>query len=290
MLIIRQPDFCVPLKIVMLGGASHYSGGADMDLKLSGKRVLVTGGNSGLGAAMVRAFAAEQARVAINYVVHPEQATQLAGELRAAGSRDVLTLAADVTQPDAVAAMFQQLDTAWGGIDVLVNNAGIDGARAMGWEADPVAWNRVLQINLGGAFLCAREALKRMVVQRSGVIINTSSVHELIAWSGYSAYCASKAGLSMLSKTLAQEAGEYGVRVLCIAPGAIRTPINADVWQDPAGQQDLISKIAIGRVGEPQDVAGMAVVLASDVAGYMTGSSVLVDGGMTDFPAFTHGG
>ena len=273
----------------MLGGATHYSGEAYMDLKLSGKRVLVTGGNSGLGAAMVRAFAAEQARVAINYVVHPEQTTPLAGELRAGGT-DVLALAADVTQADAVATMFQQVDAAWGGIDVLVNNAGIDGARAMAWEADAAAWSRVLQINLCGAFLCAREALKRMVQQHSGVIINTSSVHELIAWSGYSAYCASKAGLSMLSKTLAQEAGAHGVRVLCIAPGAIRTPINAGAWQDAAGQRDLISKIAIGRVGEPQDVAGMAVVLASGVAGYVTGSSVFVDGGMTDYPAFTHGG
>ena len=260
-----------------------------MDLKLSGKRVLVTGGNSGLGAAMVRAFAAERARVAINYLAHPEQTTQLAEQLRATGS-EVLALQADVAQADAVGAMFQQLDAAWGGLDVLVNNAGIDGPRAMAWEADALAWNRVLQINLSGSFLCAREALKRMVPQRSGVIINTSSVHELIAWSGYSAYSASKAGLSMLSKTLAQEAGAYGVRVLCIAPGAIRTPINAEVWQDAAGQQDLISKIALGRVGEPDDVAGMAVVLASDVAGYVTGTSVFIDGGMTDYPAFSHGG
>ena len=189
-----------------------------MDLKLTGKRVLVTGGNSGLGAAMVRAFATEHARVAINYLVHPEQTAQLAGELRAGGA-EVLELVADVAQANDVAAMFQKIDGAWGGLDVLVNNAGIDGARAMAWEADVAAWNRVLQINLGGAFQCAREALKRMVPQRSGVIINTSSVHEMIAWSGYSAYCASKAGLSMMSKTLAQEAGAHGVRVLCVAPG-----------------------------------------------------------------------
>jgi len=260
-----------------------------MDLKLTGKRVLVTGGNSGLGAAMVRAFAAEHARVAINYVAQPEQTTQLTNELRGAGA-EVLALEADVSRADAVAAMFLKIDTAWGGLDVLVNNAGIDGQRSMSWEADAAAWSRVLQINLAGAFLCAREALKRMIAQRSGVIINTSSVHEVIAWSGYSAYTASKAGLSMMSKTLAQEAGAYGVRVLCIAPGAIRTPINAEVWQDAAGMQDLISKIAIGRVGTPQDVAGMAVVLASDVASYVTGTSVFVDGGMTDYPAFTHGG
>src|ERR1700686_2445507 len=244
-----------------------------MDLKLSGKRVLVTGGNSGLGAAMVRAFAAEHARVAINYVVHPEQTAQFADQLRAGGT-DVLALEADVSRADAVASMFQKIDAAWGGLDVLVNNAGIDGQRAMSWEADAAAWSRVLQINLAGAFLCAREALKRMVLQRSGVIINTSSVHEVIAWSGYSAYTASKAGLSMMSKTLAQEAGGYGVRVLCIAPGAIRTPINAAVWQDAAGQQDLISKIAIGRVGEPEDVAGKAVVLAFHVGSYEGGTRV----------------
>ena len=260
-----------------------------MDLKLSGKRVLVTGGNSGLGAALVHAFAAEHARVAINYVAHPEQTTQLVDQLSAQGT-EVLAVEADVSRADAVAAMFLEIDAAWGGLDVLVNNAGIDGQRSMAWEADAAAWNRVLQINLAGAFLCAREALKRMVPQHSGVIINTSSVHEMIAWSGYSAYAASKAGLSMMSKTLAQEAGAHGVRVLCIAPGAIRTAINAEVWQDAAGQQDLISKIAIGRVGEPQDVAGMAVVLASEVAGYVTGTSVFIDGGMTDYPAFSHGG
>src|ERR1700686_3242434 len=149
----------------MLAGASHHSSGADMDLKLSGKRVLVTGGNSGLGVAMVRAFAAEQARVAINFIVHPELTEQLVGQLRAGGS-DVLALEADVTQADAVSAMFQKIDAAWGGLDVLVNNAGIDGPRAMAWETDALVWNRVLQINLTGAFLCARDALKRMVAQR----------------------------------------------------------------------------------------------------------------------------
>jgi glucose 1-dehydrogenase len=260
-----------------------------MDLKLGGKRVLVTGGNTGLGAAIVRAFAAEHARVAINYLVHPELTEQMAGELKASAG-EVLSLQADVSNPAQVTLMWQKIDSAWGGIDVLVNNAGVDGPRALSWEADAEAWNRVLQINLVGAFLCAREALKRMVAQKSGVIINTSSVHEQIAWSGYSAYCAAKAGLSMMSKTMAQEAGEHGVRVLCIAPGAIRTAINANVWQDAAGQQDLISKIAMGRVGEVQDIAGMAVVLASELAAYVTGTSVFVDGGMTDYPAFTHGG
>ncbi len=261
-----------------------------MELKLSGRRVLITGGNSGLGAATARAFAAEQARVAINYVAQPQAAEAMLPELRALGATDALALPADISSANAVGAMFAQLDSAWGGIDVLINNAGIDGSRALGWEADPEKWGRVLEINLLGAYHCAREALRRMVQQKSGVVLNISSVHELIAWSGYSAYAASKAGVSMMSKTLAQEAGPYGVRVLCLAPGAIRTPINAQVWTDPAGEADLVSKIPLGRVGEPEDVARLAVVLASDVASYVTATSVFVDGGMTDYPEFAHGG
>jgi NAD(P)-dependent dehydrogenase (short-subunit alcohol dehydrogenase family) len=260
-----------------------------MDLNLQGRRVLVTGGNSGLGAAMAEAFAEAGARVAINYVVQPEEALRLAGSLRDRGF-EILTLRADVTQRSEVDAMFQRIEGEWGGIDVLLNNAGIDGPRALTWEADPDEWWRVMQVNLWGAFLCAREALKRMVSQKSGVILNTSSVHERIAWSGYSAYTASKAGLSMLSKTMAQEAACHGVRVLCIAPGAIRTAINAEVWSSAAGKSDLLSKIPLGRVGDVEDVAGLALVLASDRASYMTGTTVFVDGGMMDYPEFRHGG
>jgi len=260
-----------------------------MKIDLSGKRVLVTGGNSGLGAAMARAFAAAGARVAINYIVHPEATDALVREVEGRGGK-ALGLHADISNADAVEAMFAAMDEAWGGLDVLLNNAGIDGKPASGWEGDIDAWMKVIDINLKGAYLCARQALKRMVTQRSGVVINTSSVHEVIAWTGYSAYTASKAGVAMMAKTLAQEAAPHGVRVLSIAPGAIRTPINQTVWQDPAGYKDLLAKIPLGRVGEPEDVANMAVVLASDVAGYMTGTTVFVDGGMTDYPDFAHGG
>jgi len=260
-----------------------------MQIDLHGKRVLVTGGNSGLGAAMVRAFGASGAKVAINYVTHPETADALVADLKKGGG-EAIALQADVSAPAAVAGMFAALDKAWGGIDVLINNAGIDGPRAESWESDVDAWRKVIEINLGGAYLCAREALKRMVAQKAGVVINTSSVHEVIAWSGYSAYVASKAGLSMMAKTLAQEAGPYGVRVLCIAPGAIATPINASVWQDPAGLKDLLDKIPMRRVGKPEDIAGMAVVLASDVASYVTATTVFVDGGITDYADFMHGG
>ena len=148
----------------------------------------------------------------------------------------------------------------------------------------------MIDINLMGPFLCAREALRRMVAQKRGVILNMSSVHEVIAWSGFSAYTASKAGLGMLTKTLAQEAAPFGVRVVALAPGAIQTPINQDVWSNPQMLADLQEKIALGRMGSPEEIARMAVVLLSDAASYVTGTTVFVDGGMTDYPSFAHGG
>ncbi len=135
-----------------------------------------------------------------------------------------MAIKADVADPSAVEKMFESIETAWDGIDILVNNAGIDGGRAFGWESIIAAWKKVIEVNLLGAFYCSREALRRMVPQKSGVILTISSVHEEIAWSGYSAYTASKAAVSMLTKTLAQEAAPHGVRVLAVAPGAIKTP------------------------------------------------------------------
>lgn len=260
-----------------------------MNIQLTGARALVTGANSGLGEAIARALADSGADVAVNYVVKPEAAESVAADLRAKGRR-AFAVQADVSDAQQVAGMFGRLDQEWGGIDLLVNNAGIDGARASGWEADPARWRRVIDINLMGPFLCAREALRRMVAQKRGVILNMSSVHEVIAWSGFSAYTASKAGLGMLTKTLAQEAAPFGVRVVALAPGAIQTPINQDVWSNPQMLADLQEKIALGRMGSPEEIARMAVVLLSDAASYVTGTTVFVDGGMTDYPSFAHGG
>ncbi|HQZ38042.1 MAG TPA: SDR family oxidoreductase [Vicinamibacterales bacterium] len=260
-----------------------------MHITLSGKRALVTGGNSGIGAGIVSALADAGARVAVNYVTHPEAAQDLVRQVQA-GKGEALAIQADVSDPAAVAGMFQQIDRAWGGVDILVNSAGIDGPRAPAWEADLAAWRKVIEVNLLGAFACAQQALRRMVPQAHGVIVNISSVHEEIAWSGYSAYTASKAGLGMMTKTLAQEAAPHGVRVLSVAPGAIKTPINQTVWSDPASLHDLLEKIPLNRLGEPDDIARMVVVLVSDAASYMTGRTVFVDGGMTDYPDFAHGG
>jgi NAD(P)-dependent dehydrogenase (short-subunit alcohol dehydrogenase family) len=251
--------------------------------------VLVTGANSGIGAAIARELAASGARVAVNYLVHPEATEALLAELRAGGA-EVVAVQADVSDAAQVTAMFAELDRQWGGIDALVNNAGIDGSQARAWEADPASWERVLHVNLYGSFLCARGALQRMVPQRSGVILNMSSVHERIAWSGFSAYTASKAGLSMLTQTLAQEAAPFGVRVLALAPGAIRTPINQNVWSNPETMRDLLSKSPLGRMGEPEEVARVATFLVSGMASYVTGSTVFCDGAMSDYPEFAHGG
>lgn len=260
-----------------------------MTITLEGKRALVTGDSSGIGEATAVALGEAGAKVAVHYRSHRERAEAVAASIKRSGG-EAITIPGDVAKPDEVARVFQDMDKAWGGIDILINNAGMDGERAISWEADLPAWRQVVEVNFFGAFYCAREALKRMIPQKSGVILNTSSVHEEIAWSGYSAYASSKAALSILTKTLAQEAAPFGVRVLSVAPGAIKTPINQSVWGNPEGLADLLEKIPLKRVGEPREVARMIVVLVSDVASYVTARTVFIDGGMTDYPSFAEGG
>ena len=260
-----------------------------MNISLAGRRALVTGANSGIGQAIALALGDAGADVAINYVTHPEAADAAVAQLVAKGRRG-LALHADVSNEADVEAMFAQMDAQWGGIDILVNCAGIDGVHALAQDAKMADWRRVIEINLFGAFDCARHALARMLAQGRGVILNISSVHEVIPWSGYSAYCASKAGLGMLAKTLAQEAAPHGVRVLALGPGAVQTPINQSVWADPAASADLLTKIPLGRMGRTDEIANMAVVLCSDVSSYVTGTTVMVDGAMTTYPEFAHGG
>ena len=260
-----------------------------MNISLTGRRALVTGANSGIGQAIALALADAGADVAVNYVTRPEAADAVVAQIEAKGRR-ALALHADVASEADVDAMFAQLDARWGGIDILVNCAGIDGVRALAQDAKMADWRRVVEINLFGAFDCARHALARMLAQGRGVILNISSVHEVIPWSGYSAYTASKAALGMMTKTLAQEAAPHGVRVLALGPGAIQTPINQSVWADPASSADLLAKIPLGRMGRTDEIANMAVVLCSDLASYATGTTLMVDGAMTTYPAFARGG
>jgi len=260
-----------------------------MNISLAGKRALVTGANSGIGQAIALAFGDAGADVAVHFVTHPEAADAVVAQLVAQGRR-AFAVHADVSSEADVQAMFEQVDAQWGGLDVLVNCAGIDGPRALAQDAAMADWRRVIEVNLFGAFDCARHALARMLPRASGVVLNISSVHEVIPWSGYSAYCASKAGLAMMTRTLAQEAAPHGVRVLALAPGAIRTPINQSVWADPAASADLLTKIPLGRMGRTDEVAAMAVVLCSDASSYVTGTTVTVDGAMTAYPEFARGG
>lgn len=258
-----------------------------MQIDLRSKRVLVTGGSGGIGSAMVRAFGRAGALVAVNHVGNGAAAYALVAEI---GQDRAFAVMADVADDGQVDCMFTAIESRWGGLDILVNNAGIEADAGLAWQFSPEDWRKVLDVNLTGPFLCCRRALQGMVKRRSGVIVNVTSVHETIAWSGHSAYTASKAGLAMLTRTLAQEASPFGVRVLSLAPGAIRTPINAAVWQSEEGLADLRDKIPLGRIGEPDEIAAMVVILASDAASYITGTTVFVDGGMTDYPSFRHGG
>jgi len=258
-------------------------------IDLSGKRALVTGSSSGLGAAMALTLAKAGAHVVIHYRHEAESAKRVVQDIVTIGG-SAQAFGADVADSEAVARLFTSIDQALGGIDILINNAGMDGGHELCVASDPKHWERVVAVDLLGPYYCAREALKRMIGQKKGVILNITSVHEFIPWEGYSAYTAAKAGLSMLSKTLAQEVAEHNIRVLALAPGAIRTPINASVWQDPASLQDLDEKIALGRLGEPEEIAQVAAFLVSDLASYITGTTVCVDGGMLIYPSFRHGG
>ncbi len=260
-----------------------------MEIQLQHKRALVTGGNTGIGQAIALHLAEAGADVAINYVAQPDAAQATAEEIKKRGRR-ALSLEADVTDTTAVDQMFAEAEKAWGGIDILVNNAGIDGKRSVGWEDDPDSWRKVVEVNLFGAYHCARRAMKGMITRKNGVVLNITSVHEIIPWEGYSAYTSSKAAVGMMTKTLAMEAAPYGVRVVALAPGAVKTPINQSVWSNPKQLKDLLTKIPLARMAETSEVAQMAVVLVSDAASYVTGTTVYVDGGMTLYANFEHGG
>ena len=238
---------------------------------------------------MAIAFADAGADVAINYIANEPAAQQLVQQIEAKGRR-ALAIKANVADEDEVRVMFETLDKAWGGLDILLNNAGIDGKTMKCFDAVKPDVGRVIDVNVLGAYHCAREAIDRMVKQRSGVVLFTSSVHQQIAWTGHSAYTASKAAIAMMMRTMAQEAGPHNVRVLSVAPGAVETPINAAVLGNKAWQQDLMSKVPLKRIGHPADIADMAVFLASDHASYVTGTTIFIDGGMTDYPSFAHGG
>ncbi|HUX13215.1 MAG TPA: SDR family oxidoreductase [Spirochaetia bacterium] len=263
---------------------------------LKGQKALVTGANSGIGKGVALALGAAGADVAVNYVAGDEAAQEVVEQIRKNGVRAV-AVKADVSNEADVQAMFKTILAEFGTIDILVNNAGLQRDAPFD-EMTLTQWNTVLSVNLTGQFLCAREAVRefkrRGVVQSvscaAGKIICISSVHEVIPWAGHVNYAASKGGIMMMMKSIAQEVAPHRIRVNSICPGAIRTPINTAAWDTPQAYEKLMTLVPYNRIGEPDDIGRAAVWLASDGSDYLTGTSLFVDGGMTLYPGFATGG
>ena len=248
----------------------------------------MTGASSGIGEAVALALGEAGADVAVNYVSKEDEAEAVVARIRRAGRR-ALSHRADVSKEDEVRAMFRRVIGEFGTLDILVNNAGLQRDAPFD-EMTLEQWQGVLAVNLTGQFLCAREALREFKRRSAGKIICISSVHEAIPWAGHANYAASKGGVMMMMKSLAQEVAPLGIRVNGIAPGAIRTDINRAAWEQPQAREALLKLIPYGRIGEPDDVARAAVWLASDDSDYVTGSTLFIDGGMMLYPAFASGG
>lgn len=263
---------------------------------LEGQRALVTGANSGIGEAIARGLAEAGAAVVVNYVAGDDRAQAIVQDIEAAGGR-AIAVRADVGDEAEVQSMFGQAIDAFGSIDILVNNAGLQ-ADAPLHEMSLAQWQRVIGVNLTGQFLCAREAIREFLRRGPlpdlscslGKIICLSSVHDVIPWAGHANYAASKGGVSMFMKTLAQEYAGRKIRINAISPGAIKTPINTSAWATMEAEAALLKLIPYYRVGETRDIARAAVWLASDHSDYVTGATLYVDGGMTLYPEFREGG
>jgi len=257
---------------------------ATMTINLDGKRALVTGASSGIGEAVARRLAAAGATVAVNYRSHPKEAKKIVAEIKAAGGK-AIAIHADLSKEREIKAMFASLFEEFGTVDVLVNSAGIENNSPF-LKMLVRDWDQVMTVNLRSVFLCSQLAARQMVENGGGVIINISSVHQTIPWGGYAHYCAAKGGLEMLMKTMALELAEKKVRVNNVAPGAIATPINAAWLDDPDRRKQVLSLIPSRRIGRAEEVAGAVLYLASDEAAYVTGSTLLIDGGMTLYASF----
>jgi glucose 1-dehydrogenase len=263
---------------------------------LQGQPALVTGANSGIGRAVALGLGAAGADLVVNYVTDPEAAEDVAHQIEAMGRR-AITIKADVSREEEVVAMFARAIDHFGTLHVMVSNAGLQ--RDSPFEQMTLEqWNTVIGVNLTGQFLCTREAARefkrRGVVEAvslaAGKILCMSSVHQEIPWAGHANYAASKGGVMLLMKSIAQELAPYRIRVNSLAPGAIRTPINTSAWSTPEAYRELMTLVPYKRIGEPDDIAQGAVWLASDAADYVTGATLFIDGGMTLYPGFATGG
>jgi glucose 1-dehydrogenase len=266
-----------------------------MQISLKGQVAIVTGASSGLGAGAAKGLAASGAAVVINYHSQPEPAQKLAQEIIEAGGQ-AIAIGADVSNEQDVERLFAETLKAFGRLDILVANSGLQKDAAFA-DITLEDWNTVINVNLTGQFLCARAAVRQFAKQgirpevsrARGKIIHMSSVHQVIPWAGHVNYAASKGGVDLLMRSIAQEVGEQRIRVNSIAPGAIRTAINTKATSGDA-EKKLLELIPYGRVGEADDVANAIVWLASDASDYVHGTTLFIDGGMSLYPEFRNNG
>ncbi|REG94530.1 glucose 1-dehydrogenase [Algoriphagus antarcticus] len=266
--------------------------------RLVGQTAIVTGANSGIGEAIAYALGREGANVIVNYISNPEKAEEIAhaiiGDKCCGGA---IAVKCDVSKEDQVVSMFKQAVDHFGTVDICVPNAGLQRDSSL-HEMKLEDWQLVLDVNLTGQFLCAREAIREFlrrgmrpeVSSSLGKIIHTSSVHQIIPWSGHANYAATKGAIVMLMESICQEYAPLKVRCNGIAPGAIQTPINKDAWESQEALTKLHRLIPYKRIGVPEDIGSTAAWLASDESEYINGTTIFVDGGMTCYPGFTENG
>lgn len=254
-----------------------------MSMRLKNKTAIVTGSSQGIGRAIALRFAGEGANVVINYNRNPQGAEEALREIEAAGGSGLI-VQADLGKLADIKKLMATAIEHFGRVDILVNNAGLE-THAPFWEVKEEDYDKVLNVNLKGVFFTTQEFVRHLMLDnshgRKGKVVNISSVHEELPFPNFSAYCVSKGGLKMLTRNLAVELGSMGININNIAPGAVETPINSKLLNDPMKLGALLNQIPLGRLGQPADVSGLAVFLSSDDADYVTGATYYVDGGLT---------
>jgi len=249
-------------------------------MKLENKVILVTGSSQGIGAGIALRLAQEGADIVVNYHSHPEEADDVKGKITALGRR-ALSVGADLSTVAGTAKLVSDAVAGLGRIDILVNNAGVE-KNASFWDATEQDFDLVLNTNLKGPFFLTQAFVRHLQARKSGgKIINISSVHEELPFPHFTSYCASKGGLKMMTRNLSIELAPLGITINNVAPGAIETPINTKLMNDPAKLKALLDNIPLDRLGQPGDVAGAVAFLASSDADYITGTTLVVDGGLT---------
>ena len=264
---------------------------------LKGQKALVTGASSGIGKEVAIALGHAGADVVVNFMSNSPKAEETVVDIKRHCGVEAFTVQADVSNEQQVQSMFERMRGEFGTIDILVNNAGLQQDAAFE-DMTLAQWNKVIDVNLTGQFLCAREAVREFkrrgvrpeISSAAGKIICISSVHDIIPWAGHVNYAASKGGVMLMMKSIAQEVAASHIRVNAISPGAIRTPINMEAWGTPEAYDELMKLVPYKRIGEPEDVGRAAVWLASDYSDYINGICLYVDGGMTLYPGFETGG